>query len=332
VESSDAPDRAHLVDLVEGNDVDGLVRFVGSLCSTRAWDLLVELRDRCLHAVERGKQLWGVAQYAEYRLALDGPPPYAAGVVVEGAGRFALGPLWEVAASTHPWDDLAPHLAAGRPRALVAHERVVRGEDLTGADVDRRVLEVPLRLQEWEPAYPVAVYRPDKADFPERDLPRPAAAELPAPGRVVDDGVAEDALYALVRPWVEQSNGTAEAVAVEGDAVSAIRAIGPSRARIAPLSFAEALHHMAWTAASGGAYGRRRGTPVGRAAAWWVVAALAGIEDEWPGDPDDLGAAGERLRWFLWDPGAGVGGWACHLAIEDPADGLAWALSAVDAM
>jgi len=46
-------------------------------------------------------------------------------------------------------------------------------------------------------------------------------------------------------------------------------------------------------------------------------------------DPSVLEEASE-LRWVLWDPGDAVGGWALHLAVEDPQDGMAWAISAVD--
>ena len=86
---------------VERGDVDELIRLVDSLCATREWDRLVELRDRCEQAIARGRQLWPVAAHAEYRLALEAPGRFAAIVLVEGAGRFAPGPLPEVAASTH---------------------------------------------------------------------------------------------------------------------------------------------------------------------------------------------------------------------------------------
>ena len=43
------------------------------------------------------------------------PAAFAGPVVVEGAGRFALGPLWEVAAGRHPWDGTgAPICRRGR--------------------------------------------------------------------------------------------------------------------------------------------------------------------------------------------------------------------------
>jgi hypothetical protein len=53
--------------------------------------------------------------------------------------------------------------------------------------------------------------------------------------------------------------------------------------------------------------------------------------DEVPEDLDELGREAAALRWVLWDPGDRVGGWNLHLGIEDPADNLAWVLSAVDA-
>ncbi len=59
--------------LIEGSDLNGLVRRIDGLVAAREWDGLVELRDACIEAVERGKQLWGVAQFTEYRLALDAP-------------------------------------------------------------------------------------------------------------------------------------------------------------------------------------------------------------------------------------------------------------------
>ena len=67
-------------ELVELGDLDELTRQIDRLCSTRDWDALVDLRDRCRRALERGKQLWPAAAHAEYRLALE-----ACGLV--GAGE-----------------------------------------------------------------------------------------------------------------------------------------------------------------------------------------------------------------------------------------------------
>lgn len=323
---------ADLVDLVEGNDLDGLIRFVDGACAARDWPLIVELRDRCIEAVERGKQLWPAAQFAEYRLALEAPAEFAGPVVREGAGRFALGPLWEVAASTHTWDELAEAIPEGPARTFAAHERVVRGEDLRDDPrVDRMLLDLPLRVEAWEPRYALASYRGDKADFPEPEARGLTWTDLPAGPDPADDLMATDALDDLVQPWVAQSNGRSETRAIHGTAFEAIAAFGLRRARVGRLEPAAALAYMAWTGANGGAYGRRRGTPVGRYGAWWAVAALAGLAEDWPLPPGEVADAAAELQWHRWDPGDQTSGWSFHLAVEDPEHGLAWAISAVDA-
>jgi len=318
-----------VAEAVSGGDLDQLVRLVDGLCGSREWAEVVRLRDRCRSAMERGLQLWPAAEYAEYRLALDAPAEFAGPVVREGAGRFALGPLWEVAASTHEWEALAPHLPDEPPKALAAHERVVRGEDLTRVDgIDPGILEVPLRLEVWEPTYPPAVYRPDKADFPTPAVPQFESAALPEAGVGLDDEESIEALYDLGRGWVEQSNGTCRAVAVEGGATEAIARLGGDSARIGVVDPATALAWMAWAAANGGAYGRRSGTPAGRFSAWWAAATLCGFD--WPPEPDELGEAIQGLDWYLWEPPDLVGGWALHLAAADPGEGFAWAVAATD--
>jgi hypothetical protein len=311
-------------------DLDGLVRLVGDLCAAADWEGVVLLRDRSRAALERGLQLWPAAEYAEYRLALEAPGPYAGRVVVEGAGRFALGPLWEVAASAHAWEELAPHVPAGPARALAAHERVVRGEDLRGdLTVDPGVLDVPLVLQEGEPRYPVAFFHADKADFPAPPRPALRALTLPEAGPALDDEETVEALAGLARPWAEQSNGRVEAVLVEGSAAAAIAALGHGEVLAAEVDGATALAWMAWAAASGGAYGRRRGTAVGRAAAWWALAAIADLE--WPVAPEALGAGLAAVRWLAWEPPDFTLGWGLHLAGELPGEGLGFAVAAADA-
>jgi len=305
------------------------VRLVGGLCSAREWDEVVRLRDRCRDALERGLQLWPAAEFAEYRLALEAPARYAGPVVVEGAGRFALGPLWEVAASTHEWSELAPHVPPGPARAMAAHERVVRGEDLSGDDtVDHRVLDLPGVLQSWEPRYQVAVFRADTADFPAPPPPRFAPLRGLTAGVPLEDEESTEALFDLARVWVEHSNGSCGVAAVEGSAESALAAVADGEVAAVEVSASDALAHMAWAAAGGGAYGRRRGTPAGRFAAWWATAAMAGLD--WPPDPDTLGSAAAGLRWLMWEPRRAVEGWRLHLAIEHPAEGIAWAVSAED--
>lgn len=325
-----SPDRTPLAEAVEGGDVDDLVRWVDRLCAATDWDGLVELRDRCRRALERGKQLWPVASLAEYRLALEAPGPWAASVLVEGAGFLALGPLPEVAAARHTWAELAPHAPRGPLAVLAAHERVVRGEDLSGERLDAHVLDLPAVLQAWEPVYACAEYHADRAHFPSPAAASPRSVRLPRPGRRRADPDAVGALRGLVEPWITESNGRCDAVAVEGDALAAVAALGPPQARVAEIGAADALAWLGWAGASGGAHGRRRGAARGRFEAWWTLAALAGLLDLWPVEPDELGDAAGELRWFSWDAGEPTTGWAVRLAVHDPAEGLAWAVTASD--
>ena len=61
-----------------------------------------------------------------------------------------------------------------------------------------------------------------------------------------------------------------------------------------------------------------------------MVGALADALDDWPLDPAELGELAAGLRWWWWDAHEPATGWQLQLAVEDPADGLAWAISARD--
>ncbi len=246
--------------------------------------------------------------------------------MTDAAGRFALGPLWEVAASTHTWDELADHIPAGPARSLAAHERVLRGEDLSGDDsIDAMALELPLVLGAWE-AYPVATYRSSKAEFPSPPHDLGGPIELPGAGPEADGRFEAEALESIAIPWQEQSNGRVAVAATEGSAESAVAALGHGEAVVRELELGEAAAHLCWVGSSGGAYGRRRGSPMGRFGLWWLVAALADLE--WPPDPGEIGDAGAGMRWLLWEPTGETHGWSGSIAVE--ADGRAWALYAVD--
>lgn len=312
------------VEAIEYSDTDELIRVVDGLCENAEWDQLVELKIRCREAVGRGKQVWGVEEHIRYRLTLEAPAPWAGAAVSEGVARFALGPLPEVAASTKTWAELDEHLEDGPWREVTAAERVVRGESVTTP-----IADLPNRLVDWEPDYAVATYKADKVDTPSPDLPVVDDVELPSEFSTIDDPQSEGALFDLVKPWVTESNGNHETVTVEGSALEAIRALGPTRARVGELSHQDALRWMAWAGASGGAYGRRRGAAAGRYGAWWSVATLSDLD--WPPDPDEMGSALQNLAFYWFDDGSPGTGWELRLAIEDSESGLAWALAAVDA-
>src|SRR5438105_2114933 len=74
------------------------------------------------------------------------------------------------------------------------------------------------------------------------------------PADTVDDGDARRALLDLATVWVTESNGRAEAIAVDGTVPGALAALGARRGRLAEVDLAHALAAMAWTGASGGAH------------------------------------------------------------------------------
>jgi hypothetical protein len=325
-----------LAGLVHRADLDGLVRLVDDCCAARDWGRLRRLRDEARYAVGTGRQLWPAATLAEYRLALLAPAPWAAGVLDEGSGRFTIGPLTEVVAQHHTWAELAPLLEPGPRAAIVAHERALRGERIDRASVASLpdVLELPYALAPWEPPYQLATYSDEGVESPSPARPGLFVdVDLPArsPDRFDDDDAVELAVRQLVEAWTATSNGRADVVAVEGTAADAVRVLGVHEARWAPIDPAAAVAWLAWAGASGGAFGRRRGAAAGRFGALWVVGALAGVLDDWPIPLDELGDLAADLRWWWWDAHEPATGWQLQLAVADPADGLAWAISARDA-
>jgi len=315
--------RTRALEAIESSDVDELLRVIDGLCETRTWDDLHDLKLRCREAVSRGKQLWGVEEHIRYRLALEAPGQWAGPAVAEGAARFALGPLPEVAASTKSWSDLAPFIDDGPWRQVTAAERVVRGDTDT-----EPIPDLPNRLLSWEPAYPVATYGPDKVEAPSPGPVEVVETPMPDTFTKLDDPESEGALADLVQPWVTESNGRCDAAAVEGEALNAIRALGLGRARVGRMETADALSWMAWAGASGGAHGRRRGAAAGRYGAWWAIATLCDLD--WPPDHAEMERALGDLGFSWFDDGSPETGWVLRMAVEDRRSGLAWAIAALD--
>ena len=293
-----------LGDLLHLGDVDALVREVDDRCAREDHAGVKEVLEGCREAtLETGRQLWGPAQYAAYRLALEAPAPLAAEVVEPGAARFALGPLTEVVAQRHTFGELAPFLD-GPVRAPVAQERILRGEDLsTDPRADLDDVGLPGRLQPWEPDYPVPSYRPT-----ERLEPGPPPPDAPFREVEVDAGrpralpALAAALSDLVAPWQEHSEGAVEVATVAGGPAQAVAALVGGTCRMARLTLPEVMAQLAWAGASGGAYGRRRGGAAGRAGAWWVAHAAGGLG--FPAEPDEIEYHLEELEWFLFEDGA----------------------------
>ncbi len=317
--------------LVDRSDLDGLVRLIDARCTTRDWAGLRRLRDSArLHS---GRQLWPAASLAEYRLALSAPPEWAAGVLGEDSGHFTIGPLTEVVALGHTFEALRHHLDGGPRAAFVAHERVLRGEDLDPHGLPD-ALDLPYALAPWEPAYALAEYREDGATFDAPPMPVPSDEldDLPHGGaRIDDEPEIALAVRQLVESWTASSTGRAEVAAVDGDLPEALGALGLRSARVVEIDAGQALAQLAWAGASGGANGRRRGAALGRFGAWWTLAALGGLTDDWPIPPDELGETASALRWWWWDDGAPPTGWNLRLGVVDPDESIAIAITAQDA-
>jgi hypothetical protein len=319
-----------ITDLIEAADMNGLLRAIDSLVGRREWDGLLDLADLCEEAADRGKQLWPIAAHIDYRIALEAPGEYAGGVFPSELERFMLGPLTEVAASTHTWSDLAPYIDTPHSAAYVAQERVLRGEVL---DEDPRIqveaLPLPLHLEAWEPTYCLATYRSSLVEVAEPWEPRaPMVTRAPVRSDPLDEPELTATLLELAHQWTTESNGAAVARVVEGTAESAISCITPDVFRIGPLEVPEALQLMAWAAASGGAHGRRRGAAFGRSLAWHVAAELCDLPEGF--QPQELGSALDELHWFRWDEGSSEEGWVLRVAVEDERRGWAAAIAATD--
>ncbi len=317
---------------IDGNDLAELLRLADAFVSTHEWDALLSLRDRARLAIERGRQMWPAANYAEYRLALDAPAEYAAQMLTEDAGRFALGPMAEVAAVRHTWVELAPHAPPGPVASVAAHERVVRGEPVDVSTVTHpEVLGVPLALQRWEPEYYVPEYHADRVEQrgPAPVRGRPLELPVRAPERVDDPDVAQ-AFRDLVRPWTAASEGAARIVAVKGGIGDAVAALGMREVRGAFVDAGEALALLGWAGSSGGRHGRRRGAASGRDLAWAAAGACCGFGPGERFEPAALGDAISELRWYVWNAPDVSTGWVLRLAAEDPIDAVAWAVDAVD--
>ena len=86
--------------LVDRGDLGTLLRVVEPSAAAGDWDGLVAVRCVPARPAERPSVVAG-GHSRRLCLALDGPGPYAASMLVEDAGHFAVGPLAEVAATRH---------------------------------------------------------------------------------------------------------------------------------------------------------------------------------------------------------------------------------------
>ena len=65
--------------------------------------------------------------------------------------------------------------------------------------------------------------------------------------------------------------------------------------------------------------------------AWWLLGAIGDLHDDWPPTVDDVETLLDELTWYRWDAHEPEMGWNLQLAVEDPAEDVAWAILARDA-
>ncbi|MFJ8582368.1 hypothetical protein [Micromonospora sp. NPDC093277] len=277
-------------------------------------------------------------------VALEAP----AGIAAAAAELFPdddkgpPGPLWEAVAQHHTWRELSPHLTNPRTRHLVAHTRVLHGEDLCDAiDLDAQLLGAPLCLQAWE----AANWR-STLDISEYDrtgssgctiwaFPNHLAEPIPLPTTTVRSA-QHDAV-----PLLDGLSSATKAYAFHGTAWEAASMVATDQARMprgqqrqgrwgregSQVRFADTYSSLVHLATGGGAYARRTGQAIGRTALWKALAAMA--ETTPTADPHSVTAFVERLLCVAWqEPDDEI--WYLHLAMEDPEQGIAWVLTGND--
>ncbi|MFC8454952.1 hypothetical protein [Kitasatospora sp. NPDC057223] len=249
----------------------------------------------------------------------DGGPGTAAGV-----GDHDSGPLWEVLATRHSWLRLAPLLGPPAVRRLVAHTRVLAGEDLSyGAEPDPE--GVPLVLEPWETAGWGEGGR--VRDYQRAGGSRSSLLALPATREGLGPvelpprgerlaGQRATGEFAALADW-------AQAACVRGAAPDAAVQFAPARlvtGGYVPFSAAYPVLVQA------GAGVRAHGVARGRLLVWRALVAMTGSDGP---DRAEVNALVARLRCFTWcDPADEVR--YLHVALEDPATGLSWAVSGDD--
>lgn len=300
-------------------------RQAGTLAAAGRWTELLGLFRRLRASTGAA----GPAGPVGHLVAYGAPPELAARLFDADGGPGAAageedgdaGPLWEVLATRHSWRRLAPLLEPPPVRRLVAHTRALLGEDLAGcAEPDPEGVPLALRPWEeagWEEAVRVRDYLPD-GGARRALLALPADREGLGPldlplsaGRV--PGLAATRVLASLAPWLQ-------AVCVRGTAPDAAAQLAPGRRAVAGhLPFAAAYPALVQAGSGSPALGSAHG----RLAVWRALAAMAGTAGPSTAEVDALVA---RLRCLTWaDPEDEL--WYLHIALEDPATGLAWALS-----
>lgn len=297
------------------------------LAAAEDWQGLVAARDELAgraHSIRPGESEQAVDLRIDVMafnepLAFLAPPEFASEVLRSSPLRTQR----NVLADRFTWEQLEPWLTSIEDRRWLAYERVVRGEDLTGAGLKRPPGAPPFALAEWEPRYWMVYEHP--ADFVRP--PEPPVELLPPTAPEEGDFVCR-ALGGMVEGWRRPARARAK-----GDARRAVAATGILGAGFARCSVGDAMGVMAVAAANGGAYSGEMGLARGRERTWKVLAALAGARSAVEPPPDEaLARVGAHMRWWKVTPAYQEDEWIWQLSlvVEDTEHRVAWAITAAD--
>jgi hypothetical protein len=332
-----------------GRETGELFELIDRLADGRGWDDIRALYDRLDDAyarmdapgtreeVQRDHDLRHTFHWIARLMAERGTPRHAVHIATREYedGRREARDLHE-ALAMRPWVELDEHLIHRELRHLVAHSRVLRGEDLTGmAGLDTTVFAgVPFALQPWERACWKTDWHmrsfswrtsacPGMPCFPPDDL------ELTVPIASADDTPlrVEPIAGILESYWIK---GPITVRGTAWEAAARVISAGlepPADAYGAPIEFVTAYPDMLAMAGGNGAYGEAWSEARGRIAVWRLLARIGGLAE-----PIDVAAMADvvaRLRCVAWrhpdDESVFI-----HLAVEDPLSGLTWVFDGQD--
>lgn len=227
--------------------------------------------------------------------------------------------------------------------ACWTQELVLRGASLSGDDVAVRFRDrlsaqrhplaaLPLALLDSETEAPTymplygasaistAVAALEEGPTSMRTMPPPGAGEAPSATPIADE-THERALREAVRPWLDGSNGKAEArifklsPAARSAGSWLLRALGlaslegATKIRVDRVGAEAAWGALFAAAANGGAYGSGLGGAYGRLAAWTTTAAL--IDAPLDAPPSRVDAEARRASFLMF---GADGGWFYDVA------------------
>ena len=325
--------------LIHRADLDGLVRLVDDCCAT------ARLGRGCGACATRPatpsapgascgrRRRWPSTAWRCWRRRRGRPA-----CSTRDRGRFSIGPLTEVVAQHHTWAELAPPARARAAAAFVAHERALRGEAIEPATTAALpdVLELPVRARGVGAGLRAGRPTPTTAASSRRPTPPGPLADVDAAGR---RRRPRSTTTPSSSPCASSSR-RGRRRRTGGPTSSPSRVTRPGRVRalgVAPGPLGAADAGRGRRLAGLGGRQRRRPRPAARCGRRPLRRAVAAS----PRSPtrsttgrsplDELGELAGELRWWWWDAHEPATGWQLQLAVEDPAEGLAWAISARDA-